>query len=89
MLRQAVYHNQHSDHCKFQIGDAVWKTNEHSKGSRTATNISRIGPLSYEVNSEGLVQRKHADQMRQRLEGELPVETIPETPQTLIINDNG
>ena len=83
-LRQAAYHDQHSDHREFEIGDAVWVTNEHSKGSRTATIISRTGPLSYEVSSDGLVQRKHADQMRQRLESELPVVTMPETSQTPI-----
>ena len=83
-LRQAAYHDQHSNHREFEIGDAVWVTNEHSMGFRTATIISRTGPLSYEVSSDGLVKRKHADQMRQRLESELPVVTMPETSQTPI-----
>ena len=29
-LRQASHDDQHSDHCEFQIGNAVWVTNEHS-----------------------------------------------------------
>ena len=66
-LRQTMYHD--SEHVKpreFDVGDAVWVANEIDKGHRAGTVISRTGPLSYHVESDGREIRKHADQLRQR-----------------------
>ena len=77
-LRQTMYHD--SEHVKpreFDVGDAVWVANEMDKGHRAGTVISRTGPLSYHVESDGREIRKHADQLRQRL-----VSSTPEQPMT-------
>ncbi|KAG5868974.1 hypothetical protein JTB14_032246 [Gonioctena quinquepunctata] len=43
----------------FIEGEEVWVNNSSSKGSRT-------GPLSYLVGIDGILRRKHCDQMRKR-----------------------
>jgi hypothetical protein len=77
-LRQTEYHDQKAKHREFVPGDPVWIENETEKGHRAGTIEKQNGPLSYEVvnESSGSVQRKHADQLRQRATPTIPVATL-------------
>ncbi|KAG5864488.1 hypothetical protein JTB14_015735 [Gonioctena quinquepunctata] len=44
----------------------VWVNNPLSKGSLPGKIVKRTGPLSYFVELDGILRRKHCDQMRER-----------------------
>ncbi|KAG5867795.1 hypothetical protein JTB14_034251 [Gonioctena quinquepunctata] len=50
----------------FIEGEEVWVNNPLSKGSLPGKIVKRTGPLSYLVEIDGILRRKHCDQMRKR-----------------------
>ncbi|KII62530.1 hypothetical protein RF11_08013 [Thelohanellus kitauei] len=66
--KQAMYHDRQSRHREFQAGENVWIKNEHEKGYYPAKVLDRSGDLSYKIETDGVVKRKHADQIRTRIE---------------------
>ncbi|KAG5864097.1 hypothetical protein JTB14_016254 [Gonioctena quinquepunctata] len=50
----------------FMEGEGVWVNNPLSKGSLLGKIVKRTGPLSYLVEIDGILRRKHCDQMRKR-----------------------
>ncbi|KAG5878030.1 hypothetical protein JTB14_014209 [Gonioctena quinquepunctata] len=50
----------------FIEGEEVWVNNSSSKGSLPGKIVERTGPLSYLVEIDGILRRKHCDQMRKR-----------------------
>ncbi|KAG5870669.1 hypothetical protein JTB14_008037 [Gonioctena quinquepunctata] len=47
-------------------GEEVWVNNPPSKGSLPGKIVKRTGFLSYLVEIDGILRRKHCDQMRKR-----------------------
>ena len=66
--KQFIEHDKNSRYREFQAGDNVWVKNEQKKGFHPGRVIDRTGDLSYKIEVDGHTQRKHADQLRTRLE---------------------
>ncbi|KII61637.1 hypothetical protein RF11_10672 [Thelohanellus kitauei] len=63
-----MYHYRHSRHREFQAGENVWIKNEHGKGYYQAKVLDRSGDLSYKIETDGVVKKKHFDPIRTRIE---------------------
>ncbi|KAG5879845.1 hypothetical protein JTB14_021452 [Gonioctena quinquepunctata] len=50
----------------FIAGEEVWVNNPLSEGSLPGRIVKRTGPSSYLVEIDGILRRKHCDQMRKR-----------------------
>ncbi|KII62807.1 hypothetical protein RF11_08983 [Thelohanellus kitauei] len=62
--KQSIDHDKGSRYREFEAGDNVWIKNELQRGYHPGKVIERSGDLSYTVETDGLLKRKHADQLR-------------------------
>ncbi|KII70036.1 hypothetical protein RF11_03852 [Thelohanellus kitauei] len=62
--KQSIDDDKGSRYREFEAGDNVWIKNELQRGYHPGKVIERSGDLSYTVETDGLLKRKHADQLR-------------------------
>ncbi|KII70026.1 hypothetical protein RF11_01331 [Thelohanellus kitauei] len=88
--RQKEYHDRHSKWREFEPDQPVWIKNELEPGYHSGTILRRTGELSYEVNVDGKVKRKHADHLNGRYPREedadihqniLPCDQVPDNSE--------
>ncbi|KII65301.1 hypothetical protein RF11_02721 [Thelohanellus kitauei] len=69
--KQSIDDDKGSRYREFEAGDNVWIKSELQRGYHPGKMIERSGDLSYTVETDGLLKRKNADQLRTgRAQGE-------------------
>ncbi|KII70846.1 hypothetical protein RF11_00746 [Thelohanellus kitauei] len=66
-LKQKHYHDQGTQDRSFKVGDMVWIKNELKQGHRQGVISEITGDLSYQVECDDKIIRKHADHLRKRV----------------------
>ncbi|BES88661.1 Hypothetical protein NTJ_13081 [Nesidiocoris tenuis] len=67
LTKQKLDHDNGKSFRNFVKGEKVWVSNTTEKGYTEGIIVKKTGDVSYQVEVDGLIKRKHADQMKKRV----------------------